>query len=107
LNSSSAILYGLVGGLFAVAIEAILKQPDFNWWRNLWWLAIFATAINYCVFRLVQGSPSLPAAFVVFAFTTTGARVALSLWQGHKIGAGTWLAVGLMGLAFLARVWKP
>ena len=103
----NGILFGILGGLTAVGLEAAMKRPHFNWWLSLWWLAPIALFINYCIYRLVQDSPSLLAAIVVFSCVTLVSRVMVSWYMGQPIGVGTWMAVGLMVTAFFTRLWKP
>jgi len=104
---NSGIVFGLLAGVLATAIEAAMKQPGFRWAENLWWMWLPALLLNYYIYRLVQGSPSLPAAFIVFSFATLSCRIGLSVWLGHRLGIGTWIAASLVVAAFLFRLWKP
>lgn len=105
--NNHSLLFGMVGGLLAVATEFAMKRHGFAWTANVWWLVPVAVGINYCVYRLVQGPPSVIAAFVLFAATTLTARVLGSLLLGQHIGVGTWAAVGLMVTATVLRLWRP
>jgi len=104
---NSGVAFGFLAGVLAVGVEAAMKRPGFQWAPNLCWLIGPAILLNYCIYRLVQGSPSLAAAFVVFTFASLSLRVGLSVWLGHPIGLGTWIAVVLIAIAFLLSVWKP
>lgn len=103
----SALAFGVLAGLLAVTIEALMKRDGFEWVPSLWWVAPAALTLNYFVYRIVQGSPSLPAAFIIFSAATMTARVALSIWSRHPIGAGTWIALMLALAALGFRAWKP
>ena len=104
---NDSFIYGIIGGLLAVALEACMKRYGSSY-RHIALLVVpGAIVVNYCVFRMVRGSPSLPAAVVIFGTVTLITRVVISLWIGNRIGMGTWAAVGLMLAALALRTWRP
>ena len=98
-------VWALVSSSLVVTCEAVFKHTD-NYFARVWLFIPLALMINYAIFRLVSLSPNLPAAFVVFSTINIVTRTVVSLWLGHLIGPGTWIAIGLLLVASAARhVW--
>ena len=98
-------IWGLSSGTFVVICEILFKLSP-SYWTRAWLFLPIAVIINYSIYRLVNEAPNLPAAFIVFSLATLTLRTVASLWLGHPIGVGTWVAIGLLVLATGARqVW--
>lgn len=95
-------IWGLVAGGLAVACETVFKSVS-SYTDYLWFTVPAALIINYAVFNMVQLSPSLPSAFIVFGMTTMLCRVMVSVYLQHPIGTLTWLAIALYFMALLLR----
>lgn len=103
-----ATLWGLSAAVPAVVAELIYKRwpTDWPWWYGLpVWIPL-QLAIGYFIFRLVTvpNSGSLLDAFVVWAFSTTAMRVAVSMViLGEPVKGGTLFALGLLIMARIAQ----
>lgn len=99
-------LWSLLGSFLAVGCEVLFKtKGTYTPYIGLLWPA--ALGINYCIFKIVTGTPTLIVALLVFSLTNIMLRVALSLATGATVGPGTWAAVALITLANIARyLWK-
>jgi len=102
----NAELWGLLAGCLAVSAEIIFKQTE-TYGRALLYTFPLALGINFTVFKLVHSAPSLPSAFVIFSATTFIVRVGASLWLGHHIGTGTWVAISLLVTGVILRHYWP
>jgi hypothetical protein len=108
ISLSPAAFWGLAAALPAVAAEYLYRTwpVDTPWWHGLWMWLPLQLSIGYCIFRLVTvpGTSSLLDAFVVWAFSTTIMRVAVSvLVLGETVKGGTWFALALLTLAQVAK----
>ena len=101
-----AYIYGTVAGLLAVALEALYTRTP-SYVDRLWIIVPTSLAISWCIYQLVRASPSIVSAVVVFTAVTLPARVGFALWLGQAIGAGTWMACGLLVIAAGLRAWRP
>lgn len=99
-------VYGVAAGTLAVLLEAWFKASP-SYAERLWAFGPLAILLNWLIYGLVNASPSLPAALIVFSTSTLLLRVGVSLWLGHVIGHGTWAACGLLLLAAGLRAWRP
>jgi hypothetical protein len=102
---STATLWGLAAAVPAVLAEYLYRTLPGSWLSHLYlWVPIQLT-IGYCIFRLVT-VPNTPLmdAFVVWAFSTTFMRVAISiLILRDQVKGGTWFALGLLVMARIAQ----
>lgn len=98
--------WALVGGLAAVGLEALYRTSAKSYAELLPVIILPQLLIGYAVYRLIQGSDNLLAAFIVFSSTTLGLRVTAAWWIGDPVSAGTWIAFGLVALArAVQRFW--
>lgn len=95
-------LWGLIAGTLAVGMEASFKQST-TYWETMWWTVPGSIVVNFAVYQMVQLSPSLPSAFIVFGMTTMLCRTAVSLYQQHPITTIMWVAIGLYFMALCLR----
>jgi hypothetical protein len=104
---SPATVWGLAAALPAVLAELCYRKwpVEWPWWYGLPAWVPMQLAIGYCIFRLVSvPSTTLLDAFVVWAFSTTAMRVAVStLILGETIKGGTLFALGLLIMARVAQ----
>jgi hypothetical protein len=104
---SPATLWGLAAAFPAVLAELCYRKwpVEWPWWYGLPAWVPMQLAIGYCIFRLVSvPSTTLLDAFVVWAFSTTAMRVAVStLILGETIKGGTLFALGLLIMARVAQ----
>jgi type IV secretory pathway VirB6-like protein len=106
---SPMALWGLGAAIPAVLAEYIYRiWPDDKPWIHglpLW--IVLQLAIGYCIFRLVSApGNTLLDAFVIWAFSTTFMRVAVSVFVlGETVKGGTWFALGLLIMAKIAQSW--
>src|SRR3990167_9315820 len=94
-----AILLSLAAAIIVIVSEATQKSLPSGYWRNWYVFLPLAILINWVLYHLLQDSPSLPAAFVLFTAATWTLRPLVSLWLGHppksarpsgKAGASGW-----------------
>ena len=100
-------MWALLAAFPAVGAEwAYKKWPlDWPWWYGLpLWIPL-QMAIGYCIFKLVsEPTNTLLDAFVIWSFSTTAMRVAVSvLILNESIKGGTWFALGLLVMAKIAQ----
>jgi hypothetical protein len=104
---SPATFWGLAAAFPAVLAELCYRKwpVEWPWWYGLPAWIPMQLAIGYCIFRLVSvPSTTLLDAFVVWAFSTTAMRVAVStLILGETIKGGTLFALGLLIMARIAQ----
>jgi hypothetical protein len=104
---SPATVWGLAAAFPAVLAELCYRKwpVEWPWWYGLPAWVPMQLAIGYCIFRLVSvPSTTLLDAFVVWAFSTTAMRVAVStLILGETIKGGTLFALGLLIMARVAQ----
>jgi hypothetical protein len=104
---SPATVWGLAAAFPAVLAELCYRKwpVEWPWWYGLPAWIPMQLAIGYCIFRLVSvPSTTLLDAFVVWAFSTTAMRVAVStLILGETIKGGTLFALGLLIMARIAQ----
>ena len=106
-NLAPATFWGLFAAFPAVLAELIYRKwpMDWAWWYGLpLWVPI-QLMIGYGIFRLVTvPQTTLLDAFVVWAFSTTLMRVAVS-WVilGETVKGGTLFALGLLLMARVAQ----
>jgi hypothetical protein len=104
---SPATFWGLAAAFPAVLAELCYRKwpVEWPWWYGLPAWVPMQLAIGYCIFRLVSvPSTTLLDAFVVWAFSTTAMRVAVStLILGETIKGGTLFALGLLIMARVAQ----
>jgi hypothetical protein len=104
---SPATVWGLAAAFPAVLAELCYRKwpVEWPWWYGLPAWIPMQLAIGYCIFRLVSvPSTTLLDAFVVWAFSTTAMRVAVStLILGETIKGGTLFALGLLIMARVAQ----
>lgn len=97
-------LFGILAALVAVAAEYLYRTMTVPWWKLLWVWIPFQLAIGYSIYRMVQGSSTLMAGFVVWAFATTLMRVFVSVViLRENVAVGTWIALVLIVLAKLSQ----
>jgi hypothetical protein len=104
---SPATVWGLAAAFPAVLAELCYRKwpVEWPWWYGLPAWIPMQLAIGYCIFRLVSvPSTTLLDAFVVWAFSTTAMRVAVStLILGETIKGGTLFALGLLIMARISQ----
>jgi hypothetical protein len=102
---SAATLWGLAAAVPAVLAEYLYRTLPGPWWTYLYLWVPMQLTIGYCIYRLVSiPNTALMDAFIVWAFSTTFMRVAISvlLLRDH-IKGGTWFALGLLLMARIAQ----
>lgn len=102
-----SFFWGTAAALTVVGAEILMKSLPGGYWRHWYLLVPLAVLINWLLYLAFQASPNLPAVVIVFTAVTWIVRVPVSLWAGHLIGTGTWVAIGLMLLAVGFRAWRP
>lgn len=102
---SPAFLWGIGAGVPAVLAEYLYRTLPGPWYHYLYLWIPLQVAIGYCIYRLVNApGNTLLDAFVVWALCTTGLRVFASVVLLHEqIKLGTWVALGLLILANIAK----
>jgi hypothetical protein len=102
---SPPVVWGLLAAVPAVLAEYLYRTLPGPWWHWLWIWAPLQLSIGYCVYRLVTTpNQTLMDAFVVWAFSTTALRVAITvLLLGDAVKPGTWFALGLLVMARIAQ----
>jgi len=105
-----ATLWGLAAAVPAVAAEYLYRvfaQHGWPWWQGLPIWIPFQLAIGYCIYRLVIiPQLTLMDAFVVWAFSTTFLRVAVSVFLLNDfVKPGTWFALLLLMAARAVQTW--
>jgi len=98
-------LWGLGAALPAVLAEYLYRTIQGPWWHYLYLWVPLQMSIGYCVYRLVTvPQTSLIDAFIVFAFSTTALRVAVTIAVlGDPVKGGTWFALALLIMARIAQ----
>jgi hypothetical protein len=100
-----ATLWGLAAAVPAVLAEYLYRTLPGPWHHYLYLWVPMQLTIGYCIYRLVTipGTPLMDA-FIVWAFSTTFIRVALSVFVLHDVvKGGTWFALALLVLARVAQ----
>ena len=83
--------WGVLAASFALLAEIAAKE--LGEYFRYWYLFVpVAIGINYSVFRIVQLSPNLISAFIVFSGCTFFGRVVYTLVMQHQISRLTWIA---------------
>jgi len=102
---SAATLWGLAAAVPAVLAEYLYRTLPGPWWTYLYLWVPMQLTIGYCIYRLVSiPNTALMDAFIVWAFSTTFMRVAISvLVLRDQIKGGTWFALGLLMMARVAQ----
>jgi hypothetical protein len=105
---SQATLWGLAAAVPAVLAEYLYRTlPGLpgTWHHYLYLWVPLQMAIGYSICRLVSiPNTLLMDAFIVWAFSTTFMRVAISvLVLRDQVKGGTWFALGLLLMARVAQ----
>jgi hypothetical protein len=102
---SPAAWWGLAAAVPAVSAEYLYRTLPGSWLSHLYIWVPMQLAIGYCIYRLVTiPNTTLLDAFIVWAFSTTAMRVAISvLVLGETIKGGTWFALGLLCMARISQ----
>lgn len=100
-----ATLWGLAAAVPAVLAEYLYRTLPGPWSSYLYLWVPFQLSIGYCIYRLVTiPNTSLLDSFVVWAFSTTFMRVAVStLFLHDHVKPGTWFALALLVMARIAQ----
>jgi hypothetical protein len=104
---NAGVWWALGAAFPAVLAEYLYRRLD-GPWEEYWYLwTPIALSVSYCICQLVRTpNTTLLDAFVVWAFSTTAMRVAISIGVlGEEIKLGTWAALGLLILARAAQTW--
>jgi len=98
-------IWALLAAVIAVAAEYLYRTLPGPWWHYLWIWTPFQLMIGYSIYKLVTlQSGSLLDAFIVWAFSTTAMRVAITvLVLRDQVKGGTWFALGLLVMARIAQ----
>jgi hypothetical protein len=102
---SEATLWGLAAAVPAVTAEYLYRTLPGPWWHYLYLWVPMQLSIGYFIYRLVAiPNTALMDAFIVWAFSTTFMRVAISTVLLHDhVKGGTWFALGLLIMARIAQ----
>ena len=102
-----ATFWGLTAAVPAVLAEYLYRTLPGPWWTYLYLWVPLQLCIGYSIYRLVTiPQTSLLDAFVVWAFSTTAMRVAVTvLLLGDSVKSGTWFALALLVLARIAQTY--
>jgi hypothetical protein len=102
---SEATYWGLAAAVPAVLAEYLYRTLPGPWSQYLYLWVPMQLAIGYCIYRLVSiPNTALMDAFIVWAFSTTFMRVAISvLVLRDQVKGGTWFALGLLLMARIAQ----
>ncbi len=96
--------WGVLAAIAAVMLEGMYaRAPQFLSFPLVLALAVAQPTIAYSIYRMVHESTTLIGAIVVFGFSTLILRTGMTLYLGQHISTGTWVAVGLVLLAQVAR----
>ena len=101
-------LWPLAAAFTAVGLEFFYRTHPGDFWRFLWLTAPGNIFIGYAVYRLVTvPGLSFINAFIIFGMCTLGSRVLITLFLlRDPVSKGTWVALGLVILANIAKAWK-
>jgi len=94
--------WGILASVLALASEVTQKELG-EYWNYWYWFIPLAIGINYSIFRIVQLTPNLIAAFIVFSGCVFFGRVAWTVISHHPVSVYTWIASGLYVLVLLLR----
>lgn len=62
--------------------------------------------LNFFLFLMLRGSGSLLTAFITFSVCNIGMRILSAFFiLKEPVGRGMWIALGLLGVAQLAKFW--
>jgi len=93
--------WAVVASTTAITAETLFRR-GWNWGDNLWLFLPLAVALNYGIFRLVTGGPTLIVSIAAFSLCTVVMRSLVSefilgehLRQGNLVAAAA-LAVGVI-----------
>lgn len=87
-----------------IGLEILYRKATWTWWELLPIILIPNTLISYALFRLIKGSESIFGALIIFSLCGLVLRiVAVLLILREQVGKGTWIALGLVFLANLAK----
>lgn len=102
---SNTTLWGIAAVFPVMLTEYLFRTLHGGWWGNLHYYLPLQLAVSYCIYRMVtEPGTSLLEAFVVWAVSTSIARVILSVFILHDdIKTGTWVALSLVILAKLSQ----
>lgn len=102
----TVVAWSVLAALLTVGAEALMKTLPPSW-RAFAFMAPLAVLQQACFWRILQGSENLISAFVYFTVTISLLRIAITLWLGHPVGAGSWIALSFLSAAAIARWWRP
>ena len=100
-----ATFWGLTAAVPAVTAEYLYRVLPGPWWHYLYLWTPIGLIVSYSICQLVRvPQTTLLDAFVVWAFSTTAMRVALTVFiLGDSVKPGTWFALGLLIMARIAQ----
>lgn len=107
--NSSPTFWSLLAIIPVIVTEYMFRTVPGGWFGNLHYYLPMQLLVSYCVYRLVtMPGMSLVEAFVIWAISTSVARVILSVFVLHDhVSNGTWMALALILVAKLAQsIWK-
>lgn len=99
-------LWAVFTAAWAVTAEVLMSRSH-SYWSVAWATIPLAAAVNYGVFMMLRGAPSLISALAVFSIATLMGRVGYSVAAQQSIGGGTWAAMGLLVMAGVLRHLRP
>ncbi len=101
----SAAAWALAAAVPAVLLEYLYKTLPGSWFRYLYLFAPLQLFLSYSICQLVRTpGTTLVDSFVIWALSTTGMRVAVSvLVLGETIASGTGFALALIIMARVAQ----
>lgn len=102
---SPAVLWGLAAAVPAVTAEYLYRTLEGPWSKHLYLWIPLQVLIGYAIYRLVTTpNQTLVDAFITWTLCTTALRVFASVTLlGETVRLGTWVALGLVLLAQLAK----
>ena len=96
--------WGILAAVIVIASEIGQKELG-EYWKYWYWFVPAAVAINYSIFRLIQITPNLINAFIVFSGCTFFGRLLWTVYSGHPISKFTWIAGALyVGILVLREI---
>ena len=105
LGLGPATWWGLAAAVPAVLVEYLYRVLPGSWLSHLYLWIPLQMAISYAICQLLRiPQTALLDAFIVFAFSTTFMRVALTVLVLHDpVKGGTWFALALLVMARISQ----
>jgi len=94
--------WGILASVLAL-ISEITQKALGEYWTYWYWFIPIAIGINYSLFRIVQLTPNLLSAFILFSGCVFFGRMFWTVISNHPISIYMWVASGLYVIILLMR----